>query len=45
LLLTSLFFQIIIIIIIIIKNGKMGRGFKEEVEKEGNAWAIHTEHR
>jgi hypothetical protein len=53
---TSLFFHIIIIIIIIIiKNDaqkneintqrKMGRGFKEEVERQGNAWAIHTEYR
>jgi hypothetical protein len=32
---------IIIIIIIII----IGRGFKEELEKQGNAWAIHTEYR
>jgi hypothetical protein len=24
---------------------KIGRSFKEEVEKQGNAWAIHTEYR
>jgi hypothetical protein len=39
----------LIIIIIIIRNttyeGKIGRGFKEELKKQGNAWAIHTEYR
>jgi hypothetical protein len=32
-------------IIIIIRNttykGKIGRGFKEQMEKQSNAWALH----
>jgi len=34
--------KIHIIIIIIIKEGK--RGFKEEMENQSNAWAVHKEY-
>jgi len=33
--------MMMIIIIIIINKGKIGRVYKEKMEKQNNAWAVH----